>query len=241
MVKTLLVFFILIKLSFSQENNVSFYLSNDKNNVIEGEFLGTYMGYVHVLTGEKINYFSCKEINEIILKNSKKRFSYDCNKNTISPEILFPPKLDPMTGEWMQKIPKAFEPNFISTKEKVTDEHLSEDLVSWELENESVYNYNKKDQEDQIQVPDVNLKPLELVKVRELNENIFLTRKEIILLIQEELEREELKIKKEGATDLGSFMKYIFDKGLIGTLNSRPHYILVPCAGYIFLILLFNA
>ena len=45
----------------------------------------------------------------------------------------------------------------------------------------------------------------------------------------------------EGATDLGSFMKYIFDKGLIGTLNSRPHYIFVPFSGYILLILLFNA
>ena len=199
MVKTFFVFFILIKLSFSQEINVSFYLSNDKNNVIEGEFLGTYMGYVHVLTGEKINYFSCKEINKIILKNSKKRFSYDCNKNTLSAEILFPPKLDPMTGEWIQDIPKVFDPNFIPTKEKVTNEKLREGLILSDLENKSLSGYKKNNQKEQISLPEVKSRPVELVKTSEVENFIFLTKKEIISLIQEELKREELKrkIKKD--------------------------------------------
>ena len=195
MVKTFFVFFILIKLSFSQEINVSFYLSNDKKTVVEGEFLGTYMGYVHVLTDGKTNYFSCKEINKIILKNSKKRFSYDCNKNTLSAEILFPPKLDPMTGEWIQDIPKVFDPNFIPTKKKVTNEKLREGLILSDLENKSLSGYKKNNQKEQISLPEVKSRLVELVKTSEVEDFIFLTKKEIISLIQEELKREELKRK----------------------------------------------
>ena len=77
----------------------------------QGEFIGTYMNHVHLLMGEDLLYFSCKDINKVLkVKPSQKfeSFSYDCNKNTVTADVLFPPFLNPMTGEWETKIPDVF-------------------------------------------------------------------------------------------------------------------------------------
>ena len=77
----------------------------------QGMFIGTYMNHVHLLMGEDLLYFSCKDINKVLkVKPNQKfeSFSYDCNENTITADILFPPFLNPMTGEYETNIPDVF-------------------------------------------------------------------------------------------------------------------------------------
>ena len=76
---------------------------------INGEFIGTYMEHVHLLTGENINSLKCEDIQSVT-KSHIYSFDYDCNKNTVSADILFPPQLNPMTGEWETIIPDVFNP-----------------------------------------------------------------------------------------------------------------------------------
>ena len=90
------------------QNVVQVKLKNGTN--ISGEFIGTYMKHVHLLTGENIDYFKCDDIQAITKSGYVNLFEYDCNKNTISADILFPPQLNPMTGEWETIIPDPFDP-----------------------------------------------------------------------------------------------------------------------------------
>ena len=78
---------------------------------VQGEFIGTYMDHVHVLTGEKLYYYACDDIQTIL--SPKENFDYDCSENTVTADILFPPELDPMTGEWAQKLPDVFNPDIV--------------------------------------------------------------------------------------------------------------------------------
>ena len=50
-----------------------------------------------------------------------KGFDYDCSKNTVTADILFPPMFDPMTGEMAQMLPDVFNPDIPKVAvEKVT-------------------------------------------------------------------------------------------------------------------------
>ena len=100
------------------QNTVQVKLKN--GTTADGEFIGTYMGHVHLLAGENINYFKCDDIQSITELGYINVFKYDCNKNTISADILFPPQLNPMTGAWETIIPDVFDPKKrkVLTKEK---------------------------------------------------------------------------------------------------------------------------
>ena len=77
----------------------------------KGDFVGTYMNHVHLLIGEDLLYFSCEDINKILKVKPNldvESFSYSCNENTVTADILFPPFLNPMTGEWETNIPDMF-------------------------------------------------------------------------------------------------------------------------------------
>ena len=78
--------------------------------IVDGEFIGTYMEHVHLLTGETINYFKCDDIQSVTEPGYINLLEYDCSKNTVSADILFPPQLNPMTGEWETTIPDVFNP-----------------------------------------------------------------------------------------------------------------------------------
>ena len=78
--------------------------------IVNGEFIGTYMEHVHLLTGENINYFKCDDIQSVTKSGYVNLLEYDCSKNTVSADILFPPQLNPMTGEWETIIPAVFNP-----------------------------------------------------------------------------------------------------------------------------------
>ena len=89
-------------------------------STVSGEFIGTYMEHIHLLIGENINYFKCDDIQSIT-KNHIYSFDYDCSKNTVTADILFPPQLNPMTGEWETIIPEPFYPikrNLLEKKEE---------------------------------------------------------------------------------------------------------------------------
>ena len=83
--------------------------------VAQGEFIGTYMNHVHILVGENIYYYACDDIISITYSGSGwnygKGYDYDCSRNTVTADILFPPELDPMTGEMTQMLPDIFNPD----------------------------------------------------------------------------------------------------------------------------------
>jgi len=83
--------------------------------VAQGEFIGTYMNHVHILVGKNIYYYSCDDIISITHASEGlsygRGFDYDCSKNTVTADILFPPEFDPMTGEMAQILPDVFNPD----------------------------------------------------------------------------------------------------------------------------------
>ena len=95
------------------DNNVQVRLENGQK--AQGEFIGTYMNHVHILMGGKIYYYACDDIISITSASAGlsygKGYDYDCSKNTVTADILFPPELDPMTGEWAQMLPDVFNPD----------------------------------------------------------------------------------------------------------------------------------
>ena len=93
--------------------NVQIRLQNGQK--VQGEFVGTYMNHVHILVEEKIIYYACDDIISITSASEGfsygKGYDYDCSINTVTADILFPPELDPMTGEWAQMLPDVFNPD----------------------------------------------------------------------------------------------------------------------------------
>jgi hypothetical protein len=89
----------------------------------QGEFIGTYMNHVHILVGENIYYYSCDDIISITYASEGlsygKGYDYDCSKNTVTADILFPPEFDPMTGEMTQMLPDVFNPDIPKPAAKV--------------------------------------------------------------------------------------------------------------------------
>ena len=79
-----------------------------------GEWIGTYSGHIHLLIEDKVYYYACDEILSVMVDdktNIEEAFVFDCSENSVSSDILFPPEIDPMTGEWTQNIPDKFNPD----------------------------------------------------------------------------------------------------------------------------------
>ena len=108
MIKKTAVFLLLLISFLYGQNMITVKLKN--GTTVNGEFIGTYMEHVHLLIGENINYFRCDNIQSVTKSGYVDFFKYDCNKNTVSADILFPPQLNPMTGEWETIIPDVFNP-----------------------------------------------------------------------------------------------------------------------------------
>ena len=116
---------------------------------VQGEFIGTYMDHVHVLTGEKLYYYACDDIRSIL--SPEEEFDYDCSENTVTADILFPPMLDPMTGEWAQKLPDVFNPDIAKPIVKKVADAVDTDPPTVDLGevdprfDEEVSTFEKKD------------------------------------------------------------------------------------------------
>ena len=115
-----LLFVIIFSFLFG-DTNVQIRLQNGQK--AQGEFLGTYMNHVHILMGDNIYYYACDEIASITNANEGysfgNKFKYDCSINTVTADILFPPELDPMTGEMTQMLPDVFNPDIPKPAVKV--------------------------------------------------------------------------------------------------------------------------
>ena len=111
MVKPIIVYLILVHAMMLSlllgTNIVQVKLTNEQE--IKGEFIGIYMNHIHILKDEQLYYYACDKI--LFISSPKKNFSFDCSKNTVTANILFPPEIDPMTGNWVQRIPDLFNPN----------------------------------------------------------------------------------------------------------------------------------
>ena len=79
-----------------------------------GEWIGTYSEHVHLLIDDIVYYYACSEILSVMVDKKtgiEEEFVFDCSENSVSSDILFPPEIDPMTGEWTQNIPDILNPN----------------------------------------------------------------------------------------------------------------------------------
>ena len=189
--------FIIFNLSIGLANEVNFFFK-EKEEVVRGEFLGTYMNHIHVLVADKIKYFSCESIEDV-KDDSGLPLSYDCDENTLSEEILFPPELDPMTGEWITNIPDVFNTTLLREKKQK------------EIEKKTIIQKKPKEGVDKLTkinpsliespskevVPKTNTLNLDFsgldTKIddvkKEESEKRYLTEKEIRALVQDEIEK----------------------------------------------------
>ena len=99
----------------------------------QGEFIGIYMDHIHILRDEKLYYYACDKI--LAISSPKKDFSYDCNKNTVTADILFPPELDPMTGKWVQRLPDIFNLNIMQPEVSKEVAVVNDDPTKMDLDN----------------------------------------------------------------------------------------------------------
>ena len=126
--KVLLLILLVSNFPLSQEVILQFQNGQAK----QGEFIGTYMNHVHLLIGEDLLYFSCEDINKILRVKSNlgvESFNYNCSKNTVTADVLFPPLLNPMTGEYETSIPDVFNSE-IKLRQVEENKKQSEDKIS---------------------------------------------------------------------------------------------------------------
>ena len=108
MVKNFFIIYFLAVSFLAGQSMVQVKLKN--GTTVGGEFIGTYMDHIHLLADENINYFRCEDIQSVTKSGYVNVFEYDCSKNTVTADILFPPQLNPMTGEWETIMPDVFDP-----------------------------------------------------------------------------------------------------------------------------------
>ena len=219
MTKNIFLFFILFSFCFPQFNELTLAPTekNKKGIVVSGEYLGTYMNYVHVLVKEKVQHYSCDSVDFITLvklnSQSVENIEYNCNENTLSEEILFPPKINPMTGEWTSNIPDVFNREIQKTftlKNKLDP-------------NKSLIVEKSFTEQDTLTG---SFKALN-------NEFGFLTKNEIRLLIRQEMsiiQKEKINIKQKIYPKELSPIEYINRNGIIKAIEQRPEYIIAPGA-----------
>ena len=104
--KYILIVFLFSRSFLNGQEIIQVKLKN--GSTVSGEFIGTYMEHIHLLIGENINYFNCGDIESTTEQGYSNIFEYDCSKNTVTADILFPPKLNPMNGEWETSLPEVF-------------------------------------------------------------------------------------------------------------------------------------
>ena len=114
----------MLALSLLSGNDLIF-VKLENGEELQGVFIGTYMDHVHVLVGEELFYYACGDIRSI-LSEPGKEFDYDCGENTVTADILFPPELDPMTGEWTSRLPDVFNPEIPKPVERTKTDDVSQ-------------------------------------------------------------------------------------------------------------------
>ena len=104
----------------------------------QGEWIGTYSGHIHLLIEDNVYHYDCEEILYVMVDektNIQEAFVFDCSENSVSSDILFPPEINPMTGEWTQNIPDIFNPDIpkIVKREKTEEVEIDNSVISPEI------------------------------------------------------------------------------------------------------------
>ena len=139
---------LLLVLSFINAQDI-IKLTLDGGKVVKGEFIGTYMGYVHLLIGDNLRHFDCDDIQTATKFGYITIFEYDCSKNTVTEDILFPPQLNPMTGEWDVLVPDFLKPDKVrlltKNKEKLNSDSIAKQKTFKKaIANRALLNQNLK-------------------------------------------------------------------------------------------------
>ncbi len=138
MVKKKISLFLLV-LSFINAKDI-IEITLDGGKLVSGEFIGTYMGYVHLLIGDNLRHFDCNDIQTATEFGYTNIFEYDCSKNTVSEDILFPPQLNPMTGEWEVLVPDFLKPDKLRESTKSKKKLNSEFIAKQEIYKKTTVN-----------------------------------------------------------------------------------------------------
>ena len=128
MTKHLIYFHLFFLSTLSASDMVKVKLKS--GHIGRGEWIGTYSGHIHLLIEDKVYYYACDEILSVMVDdktNIEEAFVFDCSENSVSSDILFPPEIDPMTGEWTQNIPDIFNPDIPKVVKEVKTEEVEID------------------------------------------------------------------------------------------------------------------
>ena len=217
MIKKALITIVFIFSISVGENIIKIKLANGSN--IEGGFIGTYMNHVHLLIKDKIQYFNCNDI-ESITKISGDAFNYNCNENTVTADILFPPQLNPMTGEWETVLPDPF----VKKKQKPTVEMILTSRVDPSITKKTVSKTTQKTQE------------------RTTEENRVITKKtpEVLKPFNTTFSEQEIRIliKNEVQKEVKKMLPYEIKKQKKKELQNRLQAYLIGCGAWFFILMM---
>ena len=200
--------------------------------VIRGEFVGTYMGYIHLLNGDNLSHFDCNDVQTATKFGYVNIFEYDCSKNTVTKEMLFPPQLNPMTGKWEVFIPDFLNPEEIreSTKKR---EKLNSDFIS---------------KQKTIDKPNVNKTTLNRNLKQRNNDNklvgksSYSSSERVVFNFTDKLTEQELRkiIKKEVRKELKRVLPYEIKKHKETKQNSLFQNVLIGCGAWFLIMLMLS-
>ena len=136
MTKHLIYFHLFFLSTLSASDMVKVKLKS--GHIGRGEWIGTYSGHIHLLIEDKVYYYACDEILSVMVDdktNIEEAFVFDCGENSVSSDILFPPEINPMTGEWTQNIPDIFNPDIpkLVKREKTEEVEIENSVISPEI------------------------------------------------------------------------------------------------------------
>ena len=229
MVKKKISLFLLVLCFINAKNIIEITLNDGR--VVSGEFIGTYLGHIHLLDDENLRHFDCGDIQTATKFGYINIFEYDCSKNTVTKDILFPPQLNPMTGEWEVLIPDFLNPDKISgsatKKEKLNLVSINKQKTFKKATvNNIILNQNLERKDSSIKVSDESSSSL-----AEKNADALTAR-----LTERELRK---IIKKEVRKELRKVLPYEIKKHKETKRNRLFQNILLGCgAWFVFMIML---
>ena len=203
----------------------------DDKRVVKGEFIGTYMGHVHLLDGDTLRHFDCDDIQTATKIGYINIFEYDCSKNTVTKDILFPPQLNPMTGKWEVLIPDFLNPDKLrdSTRNKKklnSDFIIKQKTFEKETDNKTLLKQNLEQSDNN----------------KAKNKSSDSSKEKYVGSLTDELSEQELRkiIKKEVRKELRRVLPYEIKKHKETKQNKLFQNILLCCGAWFVFMLMFS-
>ncbi len=195
MVKKKIFLFILVFSFINAQDIIKLKLGGGR--VVKGEFIGTYMGYVHLLSSDNLRHFNCDDIQTATKFGSITTFEYDCSKNTVTKDILFPPQLNPMTGEWEVLVPDFLKQDKVRESTKNKEKSDSNSIAKQKsfkktIASKTLLNQNLKHNDSDTKAIDKSSYSYAEKEINVLTDK--LTEKELRKIIRKEVRKELKKV-----------------------------------------------